>query len=125
MLMLVPVVFVPIHMGALKFHTTPVLLLLFWPALHVSIAGLLLHVVQTPYRILNVHPVTWIGKISYGLYLWQQLFVFGQHQRPWYFVFFAFALASASYYLLEQPVLRVRDRKAKKPVVMRGLPSAA
>ena len=26
---------------------------------------------------------------------------------------------------LEQPVLRVRDRKAKKPVVMRGLPSAA
>jgi len=125
MLMLVPVVFVPIHMGVLKFHTTPVLLLLFWPALHVSIAGLLLHVVQTPYRILNVHPVTWIGKISYGLYLWQQLFVFGQHQRPWYFVFFAFALASASYYLLEQPVLRVRDRKAKKPVVMRGLPSAA
>jgi peptidoglycan/LPS O-acetylase OafA/YrhL len=125
LLMLLPVVLVPIYMGVLRFHTTPLLLLAFWPALHLSIAGLLLHVVQTPYRILNVNPVTWVGKISYGLYLWQQLFVFGHEPRPWYFVFFAFALASASYYLLEQPVLRFRERKPKARIVVREFASAA
>ena len=125
LVMIVPVVLVPIYMGVLRFHTTPLLLLAFWPALHVSIAGLLLHVVQRPYKILNIHPVIWIGKISYGLYLWQQLFVFGHPQRPWYFVFFAFALASASYYLLEQPMLRFREKKSKERATVRELASAA
>lgn len=125
LLMIVPVVSVPIYMGVLRFHTTPLLLLVFWPVLHLSIEGLLLHVVQTPYWILNVHSVAWIGKISYGLYLWQQLFVFGHERRPWYFVFFAVALASASYYLLEQPVLRLREHKPKPRVGASELASAA
>jgi peptidoglycan/LPS O-acetylase OafA/YrhL len=57
-----------------------------------------------------VRPMVWLGQISYSLYLWQQLFVFGRHSRPWYSVLIAVALASASYYFVEQPMLRVRER---------------
>lgn len=112
-LMVVPVVVVPAYLGTLHFHLTPVLLFVLWPVMHLSIAGLLLHVVQHPYWILNVRPVAWLGKISYSLYLWQQLFVFGVRPRPWYAVFFALAAACASYYLVEQPMLRMRDKKGR------------
>jgi peptidoglycan/LPS O-acetylase OafA/YrhL len=46
--------------------------------------------------------------------LWQQLFVYGEHSKPWYFVGFAIGLAGASYYLVEQPLLRVRERRAAR-----------
>jgi peptidoglycan/LPS O-acetylase OafA/YrhL len=111
--MLFPVVLVPIYVGRLHFHLTPQLLFVYWPVMHLSIAGLLLHVVQRPYWFLNARPIVWLGKISYSLYLWQQLFVFGQHARPWYFAFFAVGLASASYYFVEQPMLRLRERRSK------------
>jgi peptidoglycan/LPS O-acetylase OafA/YrhL len=123
--MVVLVVLVPVYMGVLHFHLTPMMLLVFWPALHLSIAGLLLHAVQTPHWILNVRPVTWLGKISYGLYLWQQLFVYGEHSRPWYLAFVALALASVSYHLLEKPMLRVRDWKSRGQKLERGLVAAA
>lgn len=116
--MVVPVVLVPMYLGMLRFHITAVLLFVLWPAMHLSIAGLLLHVVQDPYWILNVRPVVWLGKISYSLYLWQQLFAYGNHHRPWYFVCFAIGLASASYYLVEQPMLRMRERR--KSVELEG-----
>ena len=109
--MLLPVVLVPLYVGALRFHTTPVLLFVLWPLMHVSIAALLLHVVQNPYWILNVRPVVWLGKISYSLYLWQQLFAYGTHHRPWYLVLAALGLASISYYSVEQPMLRLRERR--------------
>jgi peptidoglycan/LPS O-acetylase OafA/YrhL len=111
--MTLPVALVPVYVGFLHFHITPVLLLVLWPAMHLSIAGLLLHVVQVPYAWLNLRPIVWLGKISYSLYLWQQLFVFGQHARPWYFVFLAVGAASASYYLVELPLLRVREKRAE------------
>lgn len=110
--MIFPVVLVPIYMGVLQFHTTAALLFVLWPAMHLSIAGLLMHVSQKPYWGLNVGPIVWLGKISYGLYLWQQLFAFGDHRRPWYFVLMAVGVAAASYYLVEQPMLRVRERVA-------------
>jgi peptidoglycan/LPS O-acetylase OafA/YrhL len=113
-LMLIPVVLVPIYVGVLRFHITPVLLFVLWPVMHFSIAGLLLHVVERPYWILNARPVVWLGRISYSLYLWQQLFVFGEHPRPWYFVLLAIGLASASYYLVEQPMLRVREKRSRE-----------
>jgi len=113
-LMVLPVALVPVQMGILHFHVTPVLLLVLWPVMHLSIAGLLWHVVQRPYWFLNVGPMVWLGKISYSLYLWQQLFVFGRHGRPWYGVLFAVGLAGASYYLVEQPMLRMRERKVGK-----------
>ena len=113
-ILIVPVALVPVYVGILHYHITPVLLLVLWPVMHASIAGLLFHVVQKPYRFLNVRPIVWLGQISYSLYLWQQLFVFGRHARPWYFVLFAVGLASASYYLVEQPMLRMREKRAEK-----------
>jgi peptidoglycan/LPS O-acetylase OafA/YrhL len=123
--MVIPVALVPAYVGLHHFHITPLLLLVLWPAMHLSIAGLLLHVVQRPYWILNVQPVAWLGKISYSLYLWQQLFVFGQHPRPWYLVFLAVGMASASYYLVEQPMLRLRERRSEVRKAQNLLPSAA
>lgn len=110
-MMVLPVVLVPVYLGIRHFHLTAMLLFIGWPLMHVCIAGLLLHVVRTPYWILNVRPVAWMGQISYSLYLWQQLFVFGRSARPWYLIFVAIGIAGASYYLVEQPVLRLRDRK--------------
>jgi peptidoglycan/LPS O-acetylase OafA/YrhL len=123
--MMIPVVLVPIYMGVQRFHTTAVLLLVLWPLMHFSIAGLLLHVVQQPYWILNVGPVAWLGKISYSLYLWQQLFVFGERARPWYFVLFAVAAACASYYLVERPMLRFREGGAQRTDAATTIAAAA
>ncbi len=111
-LMLFPIVLVPMYPAVTRLHTV-VLSLFLWPLALLSIAGILLHVVQVPYRLLNLGPVVWLGKISYSLYLWQQLFAFGR-ARPWYFLLFALGLASLSYYLVEQPMLRVRDRRARE-----------
>jgi peptidoglycan/LPS O-acetylase OafA/YrhL len=124
-LMLIPVSLVPVYLGILHFHITPLLLFVLWPLMHLSIAGLLLHVVQNPYRILNVKPVVWLGKISYSLYLWQQLFVYGENARPWYFVVFALGLASTSYYFIEQPTLRLREKKMQERKFASTLATAA
>jgi peptidoglycan/LPS O-acetylase OafA/YrhL len=124
-MMAFPVVLVPVYVGLLQFHITPLLLFVLWPVMHLSIAGLLLYVVQRPYWILNVRPVTWLGKISYSLYLWQQLFVYGRHPRPWYFVFLAVGLASACYYFVEQPMLRIRERRAAARKLEDALAAAA
>jgi peptidoglycan/LPS O-acetylase OafA/YrhL len=111
-MMLLPVVLTPVYLGRLHFHLTALLLFVLWPAMHLSIAGLLKHVVERPYRLLNAQPVVWLGQISYSLYLWQQVFIFGEHAKPWYYVFFAVGMASASFYLVEQPMLRLRQRRA-------------
>ncbi len=124
-LLLLPIAFVPVDLGRSRFHLSLVLLVVLWPLMHASIAGLLLHVVQTPYWILNVRPVVWLGKISYSLYLWQQVFVFGLHPRPWYSILFALALASASYYLVELPMLRSRERRSEQRKLQAAFARAA
>lgn len=113
-LMLLPLALVPVYVGMLRFHMTFLLLFFLWPLMHFSIAGLMMHVVQRPYWLLNCRPVVWLGKISYSLYLWQQVFVFGDRGKPWYFVLFAVAMATASYYLIEMPMLRVREQHMQK-----------
>jgi len=123
--MILPVAMVPIYVGALRFHVTLVLLFVLWPVMHFSIAGLLLHVVRRPYWILNVRPVVWLGKISYSLYLWQQLFVYGTQPRPGYMVMLVLGLASASYYFVEQPMLRLRERRTNEQKLKTVLASAA
>ena len=110
-LMLLAVVLVP-RFGAVTRARTLVELFVLGPILHCSIAGLVLHVIQSPYRILNFAPVMWLGRISYGLYLWQQLFFYAQSRQPTYTLLFALGLASLSYYLVEQPMLRLRQRSA-------------
>jgi len=66
-------------------------------------------------RILEASLMRWIGRISYSLYLWQQLFMVGSKvPRPLPFgrvqefplnIVAVFVCASASYYLLERPLV--------------------
>jgi len=82
------------------------------PLVSVCIAGVLIHVVRRPYGFLNIAPVVWIGRISYSLYLWQQPF-FSAKNQAYYKLAFGICLACLSYYLVEQPVLRLRERRSK------------
>jgi peptidoglycan/LPS O-acetylase OafA/YrhL len=69
---------------------------------------------DTPFgRFLNSAPLVWVGGLSYSLYLWQQLFMgrdgWTVQQLPWKLIG-ALGAATASYYLIEQPFLRLRAR---------------
>jgi len=83
-------------------------------AFYVSLAGVLLHVIQTPYRVLNWGPVVWLAQISYRLYLWQEPFCADRHMRSGDRAFAAVACACLSYYLVERPMLRVRERRSAR-----------
>lgn len=91
------------------------LLFILSPIVQVSIAGVVLHVVQVPYKALNWLPIVWLGRISYSLYLWQQLFC----SNPSLHFGFILALpalgcACISYYFVEQPMLRLREKLGRK-----------
>jgi peptidoglycan/LPS O-acetylase OafA/YrhL len=108
--MLLVVVFFPYFPANTPLRTLLELFVL-WPVMNISMTGLLLHVVQRPYGFLNVAPVVWLGRISYSLYLWQQPFFFAPAGQPAYKLLFGVALACCSYYLVEQPVLRLREKR--------------
>lgn len=93
-----------------------------------NIAIVLLLVITIRYKtwwqqLLGLGVVNYIGKISYGIYLWQQLFF-----SPWQQQYFALQLnpaatllvnmaciilvATASYYIIEKPFLRLKTRYA-------------
>jgi peptidoglycan/LPS O-acetylase OafA/YrhL len=71
------------------------------------------------FALLNSPLAVWIGVLSYSLYVWQELFIAWSagptlsalpvyEWNVWWLA--ALACACASYYLVERPVLRVRDR---------------
>ena len=80
-----------------------------------AIAGTVMHPAWQVSRLLDWAPLRWLGRISYSLYLWQQVFLYPPWQpRPigWPQVFpwsmaLAFACAIASYYLVERPMIRL------------------
>jgi peptidoglycan/LPS O-acetylase OafA/YrhL len=91
------------------------LLFVLEPILHVSAAGIVLHVIQVPYRALNWLPIAWLGRISYSLYLWQELFCSNAALHGGYLLALpAVACACVSYYFVEQPMLRLRDNLTRK-----------
>jgi peptidoglycan/LPS O-acetylase OafA/YrhL len=110
---------------------TLLLLIVLKPIFYISIAAVLLHVVQTPYRVLNFGPVVWLGQISYSLYLWQEPFCADRHMRSGYLVFAAIACACLSYYFVERPMLKVRERRSLRAAteisqpVLEASPTAA
>ncbi len=69
---------------------------------------------QTPwYRFLNCKPMNCLGLLSYSLYLWQQAFMNVSGQWFGHFpqnVFFIFAAAMLSYYLIEKPFLKLKRK---------------
>ncbi len=78
---------------------------------------------------LDFTPIAWIGKLSYSIYLWQQFFCWCTTTTvlPWYRQFpqnlaLTLACASASYYLIEQPSLRLRDALLARKHAVRKLP---
>jgi peptidoglycan/LPS O-acetylase OafA/YrhL len=68
-------------------------------------------------RLLRTPPFVFIGTISFSLYLWQQLFANANlpiaHAFP-LGIAEAVAAATASYYFIEAPFLRLKDRVANR-----------
>jgi peptidoglycan/LPS O-acetylase OafA/YrhL len=109
--MLLAVVLIP-HFPANTRVRTVLMLFILWPVMHLAIAGIVLHVVQSPHWLLNLEPVVFLGKISYSLYLWQQLFFFRPEPLPAYVALpLALGFACVSYLFVEQPMLHLRDTK--------------
>jgi peptidoglycan/LPS O-acetylase OafA/YrhL len=73
--------------------------------------------------VLESSPMRWVGRLSYSLYLWQQLFCVGELTNrsevlaplqawPWNAPAL-FVCAATSYYLIERPLIRLGHRLAK------------
>jgi peptidoglycan/LPS O-acetylase OafA/YrhL len=104
----------------------------FWPTLQcIGIAYLIGSFVTVreglSYKLLNLGLIQWIGRLSYSLYIWQQLVMLHKQFRlipdnwsvaKWLGSFpqnvvMAFVLATLSYYCLEKPFLSLKNRSAK------------
>ena len=60
-------------------------------------------------KALNTRVLTHIGVLSYSLYLWQQMFMSETAHVGWLGYGYAFGIAEASYWFVEQPSLRLRS----------------
>ena len=74
-------------------------------------------------RFLELPALKWTGKLSYGIYVWQQLAIFpiGLLNSPVRYmqhfpfnIVVIFALAAGSYYLVERPMLRLGQKLTDK-----------
>lgn len=100
-------------------RTDHALLITVYPVL---IAATMLHPGSLTSRFLELRPLRFIGRISYSLYLWQELFfnyfvppVPGSFRSHVFLCWCAtFACAIASYYLIETPLIRRGHRIAKR-----------
>ena len=113
--LILPIALVTVMMPAFR-YPHGVFPLLIQSAESFGIAICIDHVIRHPYRWLNNKPIMWIGALSYSLYLWQEPFIFLHHIHAWWTRFpislvCTLACACGSYYLVEQPFLRLRDRR--------------
>jgi peptidoglycan/LPS O-acetylase OafA/YrhL len=72
-------------------------------------------------RMLELRPLRWLGRISYSVYLWQQLFL-GNGRTGLLPLRIAAAMmcAGASFYLIEKPMIRLGHRLAPPATSGRG-----
>jgi len=65
------------------------------------------------YFFLNSKIMNYLGKLSYSLYLWQQIIIYGSlgfvSNKP-YNLFFTFLLANISHYFIERPFLKLKNK---------------
>ena len=78
-------------------------------------------VVQTPVRWLTVRPLTWVGRRSYGLYLWHVpiAYLWAHLAAPYPVIVAtgvgaAFGMTALSWRYVETPFLRLKDRQAAR-----------
>lgn len=70
-------------------------------------------------RALNLAPVVWVGTISYSLYLWQEPWMFS-HLPVAARICGAIACATASFWVVERPALRLRARITERLAARRA-----
>jgi peptidoglycan/LPS O-acetylase OafA/YrhL len=82
-----------------------------------------------PFRVFRWRPLAYVGEISYGLYLWNPVFLFnypGTAFPPLVGVACAFAVAIVSFHVVEVPALRLKPRFTpvphQRPVVVEPAP---
>ena len=94
-----------------------------WTLFNVCVGVGILWAIAAQPRVLNHRFPVWLGTISYSLYVWHMPFMNPQAEIafPLNFVM-AFAAAFASYSLLEQPILRLRNRLSDRDTVSHGRP---
>lgn len=91
------------------------------PLVNLCVGLIILHLLlepdSLPNRLLSWRPLAWVGRLSYGLYLWHFPIFIGllaaDHTPEEVFLIgmpATFLAASLSYYLLERPVLRLKSR---------------
>lgn len=100
----------------------PIPLAMLWQALLIAavIAGTTLNPDTVVGRFLEAKPPRWIGRISYSLYLWQNLFLIplgaawhlGLLQTLPLNIVAAFAAAALSYYVVERRMIKLGHRLA-------------
>jgi peptidoglycan/LPS O-acetylase OafA/YrhL len=92
------------------------------PLLNLAVAAVLVNIAERPdaHPHLRRRPVVYLGRISYGLYLWHPLTIaaFGPVGA-----LVALPVAAASYRIVEQPFLRRRHRPERVQAI--ALPAAA
>ena len=96
----------------------------------IGVALSLVHVMERRYWLLNSAAFVWVGSISYSLYLWQQPFLNRWSSAPWAAfplnLVLAVLFAAASYYLVEEPFLKLRELRTPslRPFIVRPRDSA-
>jgi peptidoglycan/LPS O-acetylase OafA/YrhL len=82
-----------------------------WTLFNVCVGAGNLWAIAAQPKVLNHWLPVWVGTLSYSLYIWQMPFMNPQANIRFPInLVLVFTAAAASYYLLEQPMLRLRGR---------------
>jgi peptidoglycan/LPS O-acetylase OafA/YrhL len=96
------------------------------PIFNLGIVLCIQNAITAPPRILNTSTMIWIGNLSYSLYLWNMPFT-NPDVHSWATEFpqnlvLTLLAATISFYAVEQPVRKLRDRRTS-PIVRRTDPA--
>lgn len=104
---------------------------LLWGMTLVEWAGALVLLCVLPgfggvYKMLSARPLVWVGKLSYGMYLWHYPIArLLRAELPWPLAaaltfLAALGLAALSFFTVERWAMRLRDRRARRPLAEPG-----